>query len=129
MNSYSTDASVTDMQEKLGWRSVEQKRAYTRLIMMYKIIHVYGYVTFPLPLYFQQPTWTTRHSHPSLCVKFTLLLIIISTRYFHWLLCSGKSYQQKLLSCLLFSKTQFVCCLCPKSFNILSTSFNLCFFQ
>ena len=62
MNNYSHHASVTDMQEKLGWRSLEQRRADARMMMhMYKIIN--GYVAIPLPPYFQQPTRMTRHSH------------------------------------------------------------------
>ena len=42
MNNYTHHAKVTDMQEKLGWRSLEQSRADARMIIKYKIIH--GYV-------------------------------------------------------------------------------------
>ena len=61
MNNYSSYASVTDMQNKLCLRSLEQRRADAILIMLYKIIH--RIVAIPLPSYFQQPLRMTRHSH------------------------------------------------------------------
>ena len=62
MNNYSTYDSVTDMKTQLCWRSLEQRRADARLMMLYKIIH--GLVAIPLPPYFRQPLRMTRHSHP-----------------------------------------------------------------
>ena len=61
-NSYSTYASVTQMQNELGLRSLEQRRADARVIMLFKIVH--GLVAIPLPPYFEQPSRMTRHSHP-----------------------------------------------------------------
>ena len=61
-NSYSTYASVTQMQNELGLRSLEQRRADARVIMLFKIVH--GLVAIPLPSYFEQPSRMTRHSHP-----------------------------------------------------------------
>ena len=61
-NSYSTYASVTQMQNELGLRSLEQRRADARVIMLFKIVH--GLVAIPLPSYFEQPCRRTRHSHP-----------------------------------------------------------------
>ena len=62
IDNYSPNASVTDMQEKQGWRSLEQMRADATLIMMYKFIQ--GYVAIPLLPYLQQLIRTTRHRHP-----------------------------------------------------------------
>ena len=62
MHNFSSYTSVTDMQNQLYLRSIEQRRAETRLIMLYKIIH--GIVAIPLPSYFQQPLRMTRHRHP-----------------------------------------------------------------
>ena len=61
-NSYSTYASVTQMQNELGLRNFEQRRADARVIMLFKIVH--GLVAIPLPSYFEQPSRMTRHSHP-----------------------------------------------------------------
>ena len=61
-NSYSTYASVTQMQNELGLRSLEQRRADARVIMLFKIVH--GLVAIPLPSYFEQPSRMTRYSHP-----------------------------------------------------------------
>ena len=46
----------------LGWRPLEQRRADTRLIMFYKIVH--GLVEIPLPSYSHRQTRTTRTTHP-----------------------------------------------------------------
>ena len=54
-------ASVTDMQDKFGWRSLE-RRTDSRLIMGVQN-YTWLCLAIPLPLYFQQPTRTTRHSH------------------------------------------------------------------
>ena len=70
-NSYSTYASFTQMQNELGLRSLEQRRADARVSMLFKIVH--GLVAIPLPSYFEQPTRMTRHSHSSHCVNYTHL--------------------------------------------------------
>ena len=62
LNNYSSYASVTNMQKQLGLRSLEQRRADARVIMLYKIMN--GLVAIPLPPYFEQPYRMTRHSHP-----------------------------------------------------------------
>ena len=62
LNRYSTYESVTEMQNQLGWRSLEQRRADARVIMIYKIVH--GLVAIPLSSYFEQPARMTGHSHP-----------------------------------------------------------------
>ena len=54
-NNYCPHASVTNMQENIGRRSLEQRRSDVRMIMLFKIIH--GLIAIPLPPY-------TRHSPP-----------------------------------------------------------------
>ena len=61
-NSYSTYASVTQMQNELRLRTFEYGRADARVIMLFKIIH--GLLAIPLPPYFKQPSRMKRHSHP-----------------------------------------------------------------
>ena len=61
-NDYSTYSSVTEMMSNLGWRSLENRRYDTRLLMVYKI--VYGLVAIPVPSYFERPDVYTRHTHP-----------------------------------------------------------------
>ena len=46
-NDYSSYSSVTQILNTLGWRSLEQRRADARLILLYKI--VYGLVEIPIP--------------------------------------------------------------------------------
>ena len=60
-NDYSLYSSVTDMLSNLGWRSLENRRTDTHLVMFYKI--VYGLVVIPLPSYFEHPEVKTRHMH------------------------------------------------------------------
>ena len=38
-NNYRREASVTTMLDELGWRSLKQRRADQRLIMLYKIVN------------------------------------------------------------------------------------------
>ena len=54
-------ASVTDMTETLGLRSLAQRRANTRLCLFYNIIH--GLVAIPLPSYIQLNTSISRYCH------------------------------------------------------------------
>ena len=61
-NSYSTYARITQMQNELGLRSLEQRRADARVVMLFKIVH--GLVAIPLPSYFEQLSRMTRQCHP-----------------------------------------------------------------
>lgn len=61
-HNYSTYASVTQVKESLGWRSLEQKRADGQVTMFYTI--VYGLVSVPLPAYIIHPEVIIRHMHP-----------------------------------------------------------------
>ena len=58
----STYRSFSDMLVRLGWRTHEQRRADSRLVLCYKIVH--GLVTIPLPAYVIPLNWYfwTRHS-------------------------------------------------------------------
>ena len=59
---FSPYESVTYMLSKLDWRSLEDRRIDTRLIMFYKIVH--GYVAIQLQTYFDKPLRYARHMHP-----------------------------------------------------------------
>ena len=51
ISNFDRRASVTEMLDKLGWRTLGQRRADARLCLFYKI--VYGLVAVPLPDYVQ----------------------------------------------------------------------------
>ena len=59
---YSPLSSVTEMQERLGWRSLEHRRLDARVIMFFKIYH--QLVAIDLPHYIQKPVRYTRLMHP-----------------------------------------------------------------
>ena len=61
LSNYSTNASVSEMLQFLGWRSLEQRRSDARLCLFYKVIH--GLVAVDLPPYVQHPTRIPRNSH------------------------------------------------------------------
>ena len=65
-NNYSPYDSVSNMLDGLGWRSLENRRIDSRLVMFYIIIH--GYVAIQIPTYFEKPQRYTRHMHP-LCLR------------------------------------------------------------
>ena len=65
LGDYLSYSSVSDMLEKLGWRTLEQRRADSRLVLFYKII--YCYVAVPLPSYIIPLTRISRTSHPLAC--------------------------------------------------------------
>ena len=58
---FSTKSSVTAMLEKLGWRSLQQRRADARLCLFYRV--VYGFVAIPMPEYIQPNTRVSRYCH------------------------------------------------------------------
>ena len=69
LSSYSPYQSVTELQQQLNLRTIEQRRVDAKVIMMFKIIHglvaiLHGLVAIPVPSYFEQPMRSTRHSHP-----------------------------------------------------------------
>ena len=66
LSEYSPYASVTQMLQSLGWRSLEQRRSDSRLCLFYKI--VYGLVAIDMPPYVVHPLRTPRNSH-TLCFR------------------------------------------------------------
>ena len=60
-SNYDYRSSVTAMLQSLGWQTLEQRRADTRLCLFYKI--VYGLVAVSLPVYIQQPNRLSGHCH------------------------------------------------------------------
>ena len=68
-------ASVTEMLNKLGWRTLEQRRADARLCLFYKI--VYGLVVVPLPNYVQYNNRISRYCH-----SMTFRQVSTSTDYY-----------------------------------------------
>ena len=67
LNDYSPYSSVSGMLEKLNWRTLEQRRADSRLVLFYKII--YGYVAVPLPTYVIPLSRTSRRTTHSLAYR------------------------------------------------------------
>ena len=61
VNNFDQQASVTKIIQKLGWRTLEQRRADARLCLFYKIIH--GLVAVPLPDYIQYSNRISRYFH------------------------------------------------------------------
>ena len=66
LNHYFIYESVTEMQNQLGWRSIEQNRYDARVIMLYKILHrlVATHTLNRLHSYFEQCARMIRNSHP-----------------------------------------------------------------
>ena len=61
LRNFDHQASVTEMINKLGWRTLEQRRADARLCLFYKI--VYGLVAVPLPDHVQYSHRISRYCH------------------------------------------------------------------
>ncbi len=61
VSDYSTYSSVTEMLERLGWRSLAQRRSDARLCLFYKI--VYGLVAIPMPDYIHSNNRVFRYCH------------------------------------------------------------------
>ena len=68
-NNYSPYASVTELLQSLGWRSLEQRRSDSRLF--YKIIC--GLVAIDMPPYVMHPSRILRIHIPLASVRFKLL--------------------------------------------------------
>ena len=62
LGDYSPYSSVSDMLGNLGWRTLEQRRADSRLDIFIKIVH--GYVAVPLSSYAIPLTHISRTSGP-----------------------------------------------------------------
>ena len=59
---YSSYSSASNMLEDLGWRSLQNRRIDSQLVMLCKTIH--GYVAIEIPPYFEKPQIYTSHMHP-----------------------------------------------------------------
>ena len=89
-NNYSSYASVTtQMQNNLGWHTLEDRRADAPLILFNKI--VYGLVAVPLPAFHNLTDW------PGTCIhctssKYQLQPATISIHSFPWWLFNGTNF-------------------------------------
>ena len=79
---YDTRSSVTAMLNRLGWRTLEQRRADARLCLFYKI--VYGLVAVPLPEYGQRTHRVSRYCHSMTFRQIQTSQNYTSTHFFHW---------------------------------------------
>ena len=61
VNNFCRQASVTGIIEKLGWRTLEQRRADARLCLFYKVVH--GLVAVPLPDHVQYSNRISRYCY------------------------------------------------------------------
>ena len=62
LGDYYPNSSATDMIGKREWRTLEQRRTDSRLVLFYKVI--YGYVAIPFPSYVITLPRDSRTSHP-----------------------------------------------------------------
>ena len=70
-------ASVTQIVQNLGWRTLEQRRADARLCLFYKVVH--GLVAVPLPDYIQYSNRVSRYCH-----SMTFRQVTTSTDYYKY---------------------------------------------
>ena len=103
LSSYSPYQSVTELQQQLNLRTLEQRRVDAKVIMMFKIIH--GLVAIPVPPYFEQPMRSTRHSHPLHYVRFIQQQIITNLPFSPQLLFIGISSQPRSYFCPLWTSS------------------------
>jgi hypothetical protein len=61
-NDYSHYTSVTQLQNTLNWRTLENRRIDAKLVLFYKVYH--HLVAISLPSYLEAPTRLNRHMHP-----------------------------------------------------------------
>ena len=61
VSNFDRKASVTEIVQDLGWRTLDQRRADARLCFFFKILH--GLVAVPLPDYIQHSTRISRYCH------------------------------------------------------------------
>jgi hypothetical protein len=71
---FSPLSSVSQMQSRLGWRSLEYRRLDARLVMFHKIFH--HHVAISIPSYIQKPSRFTRLMHP-----YSLRQVQVNTDY------------------------------------------------
>ena len=77
VNNFCRQASVTEIIENLGWRTLEQRRADARLCLFYKVVH--GLVAVPLPDHVQYSNRISRYCH-----SMTFRQVSTSTNYYKY---------------------------------------------
>ena len=111
LSSYSPYQSVTELQQQLNLRTLEQRRVDAKVIMVFENIH--GLIAIPVPPYFEQPMRSTRHSHPLHYVGFIQQQIITNLPFSPQLLYIGISFQPRSYFCPLWTSSvwQYGCIL------------------
>ena len=77
VSNFEQRASVTQIFQNLGWRTLEQRRADARLCLFYKVVH--GLVAVPLPGYIQYSNRVSRYCH-----SMTFRQVSTSTDYYKY---------------------------------------------
>ena len=77
VSNFDRKASVTEIVQDLGWRTLDQRRADARLCLFFKILH--GLVAVPLPDYIQHSTRISRYCH-----SMTFRQVSTSTDYYKY---------------------------------------------
>ena len=77
VSNFDRKASVTEIVQDLGWRTLDQRRADARLCLLFKILH--GLVAVPLPDYIQHSTRISRYCH-----SMTFRQVSTSTDYYKY---------------------------------------------
>ena len=90
-------ASVTQIVQNLGWRTLEQRRADARLCLFYKVVH--GLVAVPLPDYIQYSNRVSRYCH-----SMTFRQVTTSTDYYKYSFFPLAIVQWNALPCLLHAR-------------------------
>ena len=91
-NNYSHYDSISNMLDSLGWRSLENQRIDSKLVMFYRIIH--GYVAIQIPTYFEKPWRYTRRNTLSVIDRSILLQHTISSHFAQLQLFFGIDFYQ-----------------------------------
>ena len=79
-SNYDYRSSVTAMLDELGWTTLEEKRAYARLCLFYKIVH--GPVAVPLPDYIHITHRVVRYYYSMTFRQISTTRIITSTHIY-----------------------------------------------
>ena len=103
-NNYSPYDSVSNMLDNLGWRSLENRRIDSRLVMFCRIIH--GYVAIQIPRYFEKPQRYTRHTHLSVVDRSILLQHTTSSHFTQLQLFFGIDFHQTLILGLILTPSK-----------------------
>ena len=105
-------ASVTDMIETLGWRTLKQRHSDARLCLFFKIIN--NMVALPLPDYIQPNPRISRRDHSRSFCQLQMTKDYYKYSFFTRLqLFSGMHSQKKLLArrqALTYSRQQLASC-------------------